>query len=33
MGFNGTGRVVLRARENGLRLARPTKWPEKPGMI
>ena len=29
-GFGGMGRVVLRARENGLRLARQ---PEKPGMI
>jgi len=32
-GFGGMGRVVLRARENGMRLARQTKWPEKPGMI
>jgi hypothetical protein len=32
-GFGGRGRVVLRARENGMRLARQTKWPEKPGMI
>src|SRR5277367_478169 len=30
---SGMGRVVLRARENGLRLARQSKWPEKPGMI